>query len=160
NPWLGAAWALVIIVIAWFIAGWSFRLSHFGLIFIWDFTTRRRKRFAPDKIANRVFLARKFNKVPARSYGTLLRDENGNLFLQYRPWLILPKRTLTLLQGQYAVAKGLLYSEIVRVEGGSLKSTILLPPRYRSHEEELVSVYGLTGVRVAGVRVAFRWLLD
>ena len=36
NPWLGAVWALIIIGIAYFIAGWSFRLSHFGLVFIWD----------------------------------------------------------------------------------------------------------------------------
>ena len=26
NPWIGAAWALVIIFISWLIAGWSFRL--------------------------------------------------------------------------------------------------------------------------------------
>jgi hypothetical protein len=160
NPWLGAAWALVIIVLAWFIAGWSFRLSHFGLLFIWDLATQRRKHFAPDQNINRVFLARKFNKVPARSYGTLLRDEQGNLVLKYRPWLILPKRTLTLPPGKYAVAKGLLYSEIVRVEGDSLKSTILLPPRYRSHEEKLASVYGFTGIRDAGARAALRWLMD
>ena len=160
NPWLGAAWAFVIIVLAWFIAGWSFRLSHFGLVFIWDFATRRSKRFAPDTIANRVFLARKFNKVPARSYGTLLRHKNDSLVLKYRPWLILPKRTLTLPPGKYAVAKGLLYSEIVRVEGDSLESTILLPPRYRSHEQELVLVYGFADVRDAGARAALLWLLD
>ena len=49
NPWLGAAWALVIIAIAYFIAGWSFRLSHFGLVFVWDFITLRRHRFVPDR---------------------------------------------------------------------------------------------------------------
>ena len=77
NPWLGAVWALIIIGIAYFIAGWSFRLSHFGLVFIWEFVTLRRRRFLPDPSANRMFLARKINQVPARTYGKLLRDEQG-----------------------------------------------------------------------------------
>ena len=160
NPWLGAAWALVIVVIAYFISGWSFRLSQFGLVFIWEWLTQRRKRFTPDKSVNRVFLSRKTNKVPARSYGTLLREANGNLVLKYRPWLILPERSLTLPQGKYFVAKGLLYSEIMRGEGDSLKPAILLPPRYRSHEEKLVPIYGLAEVRDVGVRAAFVWLKE
>ena len=160
NPWLGAAWALVIIGIAYFIAGWSFRLSHFGLVFVWDFTTLRRKRFVPGRSANRMFLARKINKVPARSYGELLRDEKGSLLLKYRPWLVLPERTLVLPEGRYAVGKGLFYSQIMRVEGEGLSAALLLPPRYRGHEEELASIYGLAGVRDAGLRAAFRWLKD
>jgi hypothetical protein len=160
NPWLGAVWALIIIGIAYFIAGWSFRLSHFGLVFLWDFLTLRRRRFLPDASANRMFLARKLNKVPARSYGKLLRDEKGNLFLKYRPWLVLAERTLVLTEGRYAVAKGLFYSQIMKMEGQGLAAAMLLPPRYRGHEQELVSIYGLAGVRDAGLRAAFRWLAD
>ena len=160
NPWLGAVWALIIIAIAYFIAGWSFRLSHFGTVFLWDFLTLRRRRFLPDQSANRMFLARKINKVPARSYGKLLRDEKGSLVLQYRPWLVLPERTLVLPEGRYAVGKGLFYSQIMRVEGQGLTAVMLLPPRYRGHEEALVSIYGLAGVRDAGLRAAFRWFKD
>ena len=159
NPWLGALWALLIIILAWLIAGWSFRLSHFGLVFIWDFLSRRSNRFLPDKTANRVYLARKINKVPAGTYGTLLRDSAG-LVLRYRPWLILPKRTLTLPVGRYAAARGMIYSEIVQVEGDHSRSAILLPPRYRSHEEALVSIYSLDGVREAGMRAAFLWFKE
>jgi hypothetical protein len=160
NPWIGAAWSLIIIVFAYFIAGWSFRLSHFGLVFIWDVLTQRRKRFTPDRSANRVFLGPKLNKVPARSYGWLRRDEAGNLVLTFRPWLILPTRTLTLPPAAYLVGKGLLYSEILRIDGEKLKSTILLPPRYRTHEDELNAIYGLAGVRDTGVRAAYRWLRE
>jgi hypothetical protein len=85
NPWLGTVWALAIIGIAYLIAGWSFRLSHFGLVFVWEFLTCRRNRFVPDKVTNRMFLARKINQVPARSYGKLLRDTKGSLVLMYRP---------------------------------------------------------------------------
>ena len=160
NPWVGAVWALIIIGFAYFIAGWSFRLSHFGLVFIWEYVTLRRKRFQPDKSANRMFLARKISKVPIRSYGKLSRDERGSLLLKYRPWLVLPERTLVLPEGSYAVAKGLFYSQIVRVEGQGLTPALLLPPRYRGHEQELVSIYRLAGVRDAGLRAAFRWLAE
>jgi hypothetical protein len=160
NPWLGAVWALVIIGIAYFIAGWSSRLSWFGIVFIWDFITLRRRRFTPDKTGNRMFLARKINKVPARTYGTLSRDDKGGPVLRYRPWLVLPPRTLTLPQGQYAIGRGIFYSQIVRVEGQGLVSAMLLPPRYRGHEEELVSIYALAGVREAGLRAVWRWVKE
>jgi hypothetical protein len=160
NPWLGAVWALIIIGIAYFIAGWSFRLSHFGWVFIWEFVTLRRKRFHPDSSVNRLFLARKINQVPARSYGKLLRDERGSLLLKYRPWLVLPERVLVLPEGRYVVGKGLFYSQIMKVEGEGLSAAMFLPPRYRGHEEELVGIYRLAGVRDAGLRAAFRWFKD
>lgn len=160
NPWLGAVCALIVIGIAYFIAGWSFRLSHFGLVFVWEFVTLRRTRFQPDKMANRMFLARKISQVPARTYGRLLRDEKGSLVLKYHPWLVLPERTLVLPEGRYAVSKGLFYSQIMRVEDQGLTATMLLPPRYRGHEEALVAIYGLAGVQDAGLRAAFRWLKE
>jgi hypothetical protein len=160
NPWLGAVWALIIIGIAYFIAGWSFRLSHFGLVFVWDFVTLRRNRFTPNQSANRMFLARQIGKAPARSYGKLLRDEKGSLVLKYHPWLVLPERVLVLPEGRYVVGKGLFYSQIMKEESQWLTAAMLLPPRYRGHEEELVSIYGLAGVREAGLRAAFRWLKD
>jgi hypothetical protein len=160
NPWIGAAWALVIIGISYFIAGWSFRLSWFGLVFIWDFVTGRRHRFAPDPTANKVFLSRKLDPVPARTYGKLVRDRDGNLVLHYRPWLILPRRTFTLPTGRYEAGRGLFYSEIRRVEGDSFRTLILLPPRYRGHEEELVAIYGLAGAREVGFRAAWQWFKE
>jgi hypothetical protein len=160
NPWLGAFVALLVVVAAFLIAGWSFRLSHFGLVFIWDFVSRRCNRFVPDPAVNRVFLSRSASRAPARSYGSLSVNEKGELTLRYRPWLILPKRELVFPAGTYVVAKGLFYSEIARVEQGSLKPAILLPPRYRSHEEQLAAIYGLAGVREAGLRAAFLWFRE
>lgn len=157
NPWIGAAWALVIILISWLIAGWSFRLSHFGLSFIWDFVTLRSSRFQPDPTANKVFLGRKIDYVPARTYGKLSRDENGGLVLKYRPWLVLPERRLTLPATKYAAGKGVFFSEILQVDGDNTKIALLLPPRYRGHEYELVAIYGLTDVRDTGLLAAWAW---
>ena len=157
NPWIGAAWALVIILISWLIAGWSFRLSHFGLALIWDFVTGRSNRFKPDTTANKMFLGRKIDYVPARTYGRLSRDEKGNLVLKYRPWLVLPERSLTLPAGKYGVGKGAFFSEILQLDGDNARIALLLPPRYRGHEYELVAIYGLTGVRDTGLLAAWSW---
>lgn len=160
NPWVGAAWALVIIVVSYFLAGWSFRLSHFGTVYMWDFFTFRSKRFKLNPALNRMFLGRCINKVPARTYGTLGRDEKGQLVFRYRPWLILPPRFTHLPEGQYAAGRGLVNSEIIELKGDTNRTTMLLPPRYRNHEEELVRVYQLTDVRPIGLRKAVRWIRE
>src|SRR5260370_5479575 len=143
NPWIGAAWAMAIILISYFIGGWSFRLTHFGLYLLWALFTFRSARFTPDTKSNPLFLGCKINKVPARTYGTLSRDDQGSLVLNYRLWLVLPPRALTLPEGQYSVGKGVFYSEIVRLEGDNAKTACLLPPRYRSHAKQLAAVYAL-----------------
>ena len=158
NPWFGAAWALIIIAFCYLIAGWSFRLSHFGLVFVWDFVTRRCNRFTPDLTANKMFLGRKIAKVPARSYGKLSRDEKGRLVLNYRPWLVLPVRTLTLPEARYAVGKGAFFSEIFQLDGDSERIALLLPPRYRSHEEQLVAIYNFVDVRPTGLHAVWQWV--
>jgi hypothetical protein len=157
DPYVGAVWSLVLIVICWFLAGWSFRLMIFGSVFTWDFVTFHKTRFklAPD--ANWVFTAQEAGKTPIRSYGKLARDANGELVLSYRPWLFLPRRTLALPAGKYAVGRGLFYSEIVRVEDADTTTSIItLPPRYRSHEEELSSIYSLGGVQDIGMLKGFK----
>jgi len=160
NPWLGALWASIIIIVSWFIAGWSLRLTHFGVAFLWDYLTLRRKRFSPDAVANKMFLGRKINKVPVRTYGKLVRNQAGRLVLNYRPWFVLPTRTVELPDGNYHAGCGLLYCEIMRVEGDATRTTLLLPPRYRGHEAELVKIYGLSGTREVGLRAAWKWLKE
>ncbi len=157
NPWLGAAWALIVILISYLIAGWSFRLSHFGLVFIWEFFTGSKGRFKPDTKENKMFLGRKIEKVPTRTYGKLSRSEKGELVFNYRPWLVLPPRTLILPAGNYEAGRGVFYSEILRIEGDSAKTVILLPPRYRGHEEEIAKIYNFAGVRDIGLRAAWAW---
>jgi MFS family permease len=157
HPWIGALWSLVIIVISYLIAGWSFRLSHFGLVFVWQFFTGGRYRFKPDAKQNNMFLGRKAEKVPTRTFGKLLRNGQGELIFNYRPWLVLPQRTLVLPAGNYEAGRGLFYSEIMRVEGDFAKTVFLLPPHYRGHEEEIAKIYNFAGTRDVGLRAAWAW---
>lgn len=157
NPWVGAVWALFIIMISYFIAGWSFRLSHFGVVFLWDFFTVRKHRFKLEAVKNKMFLSRKIQKVPARTYGKLSRNEKGELIYEYRPFLVLAQRTLILPAGNYETGRGIFYSEILRIEGDSAKTLILLPPRYLGHEEEVARLYSFAGTRDVGLRAAWAW---
>jgi hypothetical protein len=157
NPWVGALWALFIIVFSYFIAGWSFRLSHFGLAFIWDFFTMRKNRFRLETLKNKMFLSRKIKKVPARTYGKLSRNDQGELIFEYHPFLVLAQRTLVMPEGKYEAGRGLFYSEIIHVEPDTSKTVILLPPRYLGHEEEVAKFYAFADTRDVGLRAAWAW---
>jgi hypothetical protein len=164
NPYVGAAWSLVIILVCFLLAGWSFRLMIFGSVFTWDLVTFRKSRFKVEPDSNWMFTAREVNKAPIRTYGKLSRGPQGERVLTYRPWLFLPRRTLTLPPGKYAVGRGLFYSEIVELDGDSVPPLMTLPPRYRSHEEELSSIYLLAGVQdigaVKGFKAFWNWLKE
>ena len=157
NPWIGLAWAAVVILISYLVAGWSFRLSHLGLVFVWDFFTGRKGRFQPGATDNKMFLGRQIEAAPPRTYGSLARNEQGELVFTYRPWLVLPPRTLTLPAGHYEAGRGLFYSEILRIDGDSARTMLLLPPRYCGHEEEVAKIYAFAGVRDIGIRAAWAW---
>ena len=73
NPYVGAAWSLVIILICFLLAGWSFRLMIFGTVFTWDLVTFRKNRFKVEPDSNWMFTACEVNKTPIRTYGKLSR---------------------------------------------------------------------------------------
>lgn len=150
DPLVGALWSLVIILVSWFLAGWAFRLTVCGTQFMWDYFTFGRTRFQPEAKGNAMFLAREMDKVPIRSYGTLARNDAGELTFTYRPWLLLAPRTLMLPKGSYAVGKGIFHSEVVVVNGEEHTAVFTLPPRYSTHEDALAKVYGW-GVTDVGI---------
>ena len=155
NPWLGAALSLVVILVAWLVAGWSFRLTVFGSVFCWDFFTRRSGRVTPKENDNAMFAGGNLPGVPVRTCGRLVQRTEGWLDFFYRPWLWLPeKRTqVPVTNAEIAVGCGLFFSTVGTEAAGTL---FLLPPRYRGHEDVLVRAYQLGGgVREAGLRKAW-----
>lgn len=163
KPELAALLSLVIVVVAYFLAGWSFRLMVMGAVYSWDFLTFRNKRFQPQPGANQMFTSRRIEKTPIRTYGRLSRETSGALVFEYRPWLILPMQRLVLPQGTYVVGRGLFYPEVLQVDGESTRTVLVLPPRYRHHEEEVARIYGIREVRdvgiLKGLRAIWSWLM-
>lgn len=160
NPWVGALLSVVVIIVAYLVAGWAFRLTVFGSVFCWDFLTGRRKSFSPAEGANPMFAGPALPGVPVRTYGSLERGAAGGLEFKYRPWLVLPERTTALATEArgLAVGEGAFFSDILSAEGRSLFS---LPPRYRGHEAKVAAVYGLGGgVKPAGLRKAWAALRE
>lgn len=158
NPWLGALFSAVVVVFAWFIAGWAFRLLVLGSVYSWDFFTLRRHRFLPVANGNWMFGARAIGDMPIRTYGKLFTDPAGRHTFEYRPWLVLPKRTLELPPGQYAVGRGLFYPEVMRVDGENTQTLFILPPRYRGHEADLAKACVTTDVRDVGLLKGLKYI--
>ncbi len=161
NPWISAALSLVVILVAYLVAGWAFRLTVFGAIFSWDFLTFRKGRFqVAEKGENLLFSSNTLTKqgVPMRTYGRLRHEpENGKIVFRYRPWLVLPERTADVKLSSAAVGKGLFISSIQDGEN----TAFVLPPRYRGHEDAVVRAYAIEGgVRDAGLLKAWSALKE
>lgn len=155
---LGAIWALVVVLVSVLLAPWAFRLVVFGTVFAWDLMTFRRLRFQPSPTGTWMFTARKVGNSPHRAFGILRRTASGELEFVWRPWLVLPARTEVLPPGRYVIGKGLIHSEILKVEGDEAPDIFNLPPRCNQHEEALASIYGFPEVRPVGLRAAWAWL--
>jgi hypothetical protein len=160
SPYLGAAWAVFIIVVCYFVAGWSFRLTVFSSMFAWDILTAKHRRFVPARGPVLAFTARRTGRVPVRTCGRLLRDAQGRLVLQYRPWLVLPSRTLALPPGRHALGRGLFSPDLLRLEDMEPVSVLRLPPRCWSHEGELARQFGCVEVRDLGLKAVWSWLKE
>jgi hypothetical protein len=161
NPWTGALLSLGVILVAWLVAGWSFRLTVFGTVFSWEFFTGKSGRFAPREAGgNAMFSGGVLPGVPVRTYGKLERRaggaEDGALEFTYRPWLVLAPKTAAVpaeVASRLAIGRGLFFSTVTADTGGTV---FVLPPRYRGHEVELARICRFTGgVQPAGLRKAW-----
>jgi len=161
NPWLGALLSIGVILVSWLVAGWSFRLTVFGTVLSWEFLTFRHLRFRPVAgPENRVFSGAHLCQqgVPVRTYGRWLNEpENGGWRFAFRPWLVLPERSIPVAPQQPEIGRGFFLST---VRDGD-QTTFTLPPRYRGHEEALVELYQIEGgIQPAGLRRAWSVLRE
>lgn len=158
DPWVGALLSLAVIVVAYFVAGWAFRLTVFGAVFSWDFFTLRRKRFVPPENDSPMFSGPNFPNVPVRTYGRLVQRTEGGLEFVYRPWLWMPTRVAAVpaTPAELAVGEGMFFSDVI-AEGAKGEQTLFsLPPRYRGHEATVARAYLMRGgVKPAGWRKAW-----
>lgn len=156
DPWFGAILSLVVILISVLIAGWSFRLTIFSWIFCWDFFTRRNRRFSVGMHRTSVFAGVGLKGVPQRTYGKLVHGDAGNNTFVYKPWMVMKEKTVSFPDGDnLAAGRGAFFSNVTDGE----HEVLVLPPRYRSHEAEMASMYGFKqGVEPIGLNKAWSWL--
>jgi len=162
DPVVGATLSVVIILTAYLMAGWAFRLTVLGSVFCWDFFTIRRKRFKLLADGNKVFTTDKIKGVPQRTYGRLQQAADGTLTLKYRPWLMLPAREVAVPREGLVVGRGVFYSEVLGHDAKSdgSRPLLLLPPRYLGHEELFARTYHIPGTCEVGLRKAWSWLKE
>jgi hypothetical protein len=162
DPVVGATLSVVIILLAWLMAGWAFRLMIFGSIFSWDFFTLRRRRFQLLADGNKLFTGREIAGTPPRTYGQLWQEADGRLLFRFRPWMVLPERTVEVPREGLVVGKGVFYSEVLGFEARADRNTtlLLLPPRYVGHEELFARTYHINGTCDVGLRRVWSWLRE
>ncbi len=164
SPTLGLLVCAAYLALAWWLAGRCFRLLVFGWVFSLDCLLLRWRRQRLEGPAVRAFAA-ELKGVPVRTYGTLARTEAGAVDFTFRPWLVLPARTVRVAESVVGlgVEKGLLSPEVVRVgPARQVCALVRLPPRYRKLESPVAAAFGGLPVReaalVRGLLAAWRWV--
>ncbi len=167
HPWLGATVSGVLIIIGILIAGWSYRLTLFGTLMGRDLLLMKRAQKTDLDQGVKGFLARRTQGIPVRTYGALQSDPaTGATFFAWRPWIVLPRRRITVPAEGIVICKGLLHPSVAHRDPADLKprNAIILLPRYRRLEEEIAPRFGCQEVMdsalMRGFKAARRWLFD
>lgn len=161
SPTVAVFLAAVIAGMSLMMAGWSFRLSVFGLVFSTDILFFR-KAGATAADGCRAFSCGGLlgaRNVPMRTWGMLRRNDAGGLVFSYRPWLVLGRRDVDLGQAaDFSAGRGLLNPFLV--DSGGVQ-WLRLPPRHRGCESAMAELFELRDVVDCGVGGAFRsWLAE
>lgn len=159
HPMLGLGVSLVVIVVAWFVAGWSFRLTVFGSLLAWDLLRLGRPREYRDGEAVTAFAGRGLKRVPRRSMGRAERRADGALVFSYRPLLLLKRREVLLEATQPVLGQGALFAQLLNVTDDG-KATGLLSFRHCQLRrlEAVASALSIPETRAIGLRKGWRAL--
>ncbi len=166
HPWLGAAVSLVLIFIGVLMAGWSMRLAFFGMLMGRDLIFDKRADSAEVEEGVRAFLARRTAGVPVRTYGCVNVDELGRTRFSWRPWLVMPRRSIPLEEEGLVLCKGIVNPCLAqRADARSRpKSTLVLMPRYRGCEDQIAARFGcreiIDSALIRGFKAVKQWLID
>jgi hypothetical protein len=171
---LGLLVAVPCILLAFLVAGWSFRLMVFGLVWSADVITGRDEApglpgladvaaRGPADLAARgavAFATDGADGVPARTLGRVTWSD-GRAVFRYRPWLLLPRRTVILPHAD-GVGRGLTGPVLLAREGHHAGVLVRFPPRYRGRVTELAAAMGGQPVvdlpLLRSLQAAWRWL--
>jgi hypothetical protein len=126
------------------IFGWCVRVNLFAGSCMWDVLTMRWRRARASEGPMRAFMASGRQGPAIRTRG-MVEPTGSGLRFRWRPWFVLPERSIDLPASRAVVVRGIIWSSIAREDGSRREELVLLPPRYLSHEEV---VAGRVGGRV------------
>ena len=167
NPVIAAILCGILIVIALYLAPRAFRLSIFGTVMSVDFLRSLIWKGAGSG-KTRAFLARQGSPtLPARTFGTLSRNDDGRILFSSRILLLGPKRVLTLPEvDRLSMQKGLIFPS-VRVRLTDSEKTDMLLHLLPRHRHDLEAVAGRLGISAIhdhyvgrGMKAISRWVSE
>ena len=159
SPSLGIVFSLAVFLISLWLFGWSFRLTHLGMLMAWDILMRRSWSIEDaDTTELHGFTAASLHAVPPRTYGHLRRLDDDRLALRYRRFLVLPEETIVLAPRQYAIGKGLVSPTLGDPAADGFTVLFRFLPRYRDDEAAIARVLALEDVRNVSITRTFRFL--
>jgi hypothetical protein len=160
HPYVGAAFGLLVLLAATLVAGWAFRLLVYGWVFTGDLLGGRVDD-ANAPVA--AFAARGLAGPAARAYGRIEVGAASDRRFVWRPWLLLPRRSVA-IPGQVAIRRGALSPVLIALGGVREPVLARFPPRFKGLEESLGHRLGATEIRdgrlTRGLKAAWAWLRD
>lgn len=143
NPWLGLIVAILVILIAIRLSGWSFRLMVYGSTVAFDFASGRRITDPDAKGRMRAFLNRASDGLPRRSRGWLHLGPTGEVTFTGRslPWA--PPHAITIPANDARIVETLTGPDLV-VAQPMPTALLVLPPRYSGAEESIARALGIS----------------
>jgi hypothetical protein len=152
--------ATIYIFVALLLAGWSFRLMVFGWVYSTDVFLLRSLR---AKVGSAVpAFSAALPGVPARTYGKLARSSTG-LSFTFRPWLVLPARTVPVESvAPLAIGRAFLAPVVLEVAAPNEERVLLrFSPRFRPHTDAIAQALGGLESRdvgvIRGLRAGIAW---
>lgn len=160
SPETAVIIASAVVLVSLFLAGWSFRLSIFGLVFSTDILFFRKRAVKETPVNAFSCVGMKQGRgLPMRTWGRVEKNDKGEIVFSYKPWLVLSRRESVIGEaGKFDAGRGLLNPFVVS-EVDSNTPWLRMPPRYRGQEDALANALGLRSVVNCGVSGALRtWL--
>jgi hypothetical protein len=172
HPFLGSAFCGLLLLLSLSMLGYAFRFAIFGMFTALDVLLFWSPRRGADPLEALAFSAAGTTGAPVRTYGRVRRGASGNLFFEYRPWMILPRRSVELPKGRLLLRKGLLSVALLIEDSESADGSPAAPPlavleflpRYRRHTDALAEQYQIGEVRegalVGGIKALWQGVLQ
>jgi hypothetical protein len=143
-----------IIVTCMLLAAPCLRLNLFAFVCAWDFLSLRWRRTDAGEGPIRSFVASRTVGIPVRTMGHA-EPVGTSIRFRWRPFLILPRRTIEIPGGDAKVVRGVVWSAVTVRRDGIRHAALTFPPRYRGQEPVLAGRFGAEiedGVLLRGIK--------